>query len=403
MTSSRFGRLAPGVRDMLPAEAHRLRNLKEKFCKLVTGWGYQEVVTPTFEYIENLASEEIQEDKFFKFLDRQGHLMALRPDMTRPIARLVATRMKGVTPPLRLFYLANVFNYEQPQVGRQREFCQAGVELLGASSPEADAEMVALVTEYLRQSGLDDFQISIGHVGIFHGLVKQLGLPKEVAQELKDALGNKDFVKVEKILASHAATPEEANRALDLIELRGGPAVLDKAAALAQEGPAADAVENLRQLYQGLTCYGLADHITLDLGLLRGLDYYTGLVFEGYTVAMGFPICGGGRYNQLLAHFGYPMPATGFAVNLERVVVALERLQGPPAEPVTDVLVAWENGSMAQAMQTAQALRKQGLKVATALFEYSPARARSEARSLGAGRVIYCFADGTSQELAATP
>ncbi|CCO09234.1 ATP phosphoribosyltransferase regulatory subunit [Desulforamulus hydrothermalis] len=403
MTSSRFGRLAPGVRDMLPAEAHRLRNLKEAFCDLVTGWGYREVVTPSFEYIENLASEEIQEDKFFKFLDRQGHLMALRPDMTRPIARLVATRMKGIAPPLRLFYLANVFNYEQPQVGRQREFCQAGVELLGASSPEADAEVVALVTEYLRQSGLGDFQISIGHVGIFHGLVKQLGLPKEVAQELKDALGNKDFVKVEKFLASHAATPEEARRALDLIELRGGPAVLDKAAELAQEGPAADAVENLRQLYQGLTCYGLAGHITLDLGLLRGLDYYTGLVFEGYTVAMGFPICGGGRYNQLLAHFGYPMPATGFAVNLERVLVALERLQGPPAEPVTDVLVAWENGSMAQALQTAQALRKQGLKVATALFEYAPARARAEARSLGAGRVIYCFADGTSQELASTP
>ncbi|RYD05728.1 hypothetical protein N752_07475 [Desulforamulus aquiferis] len=136
MISGRFGRLAPGVRDVLPAEAYRMRKLKDTFSALVETWGYQEVVTPTFEYIENLASEELQEGNFFKFLDRQGHLMALRPDMTRPIARLVATRMKGVTPPLRLYYLANVFNYEQPQVGRQREFYQAGVELMGYSSPE---------------------------------------------------------------------------------------------------------------------------------------------------------------------------------------------------------------------------------------------------------------------------
>ena len=399
MTSSRFGRLAPGVRDVLPAEAHLMRNLKDQFVSLVEGWGYKEVVTPTFEYMENLASEEIQEDKFFKFLDRQGHLIALRPDMTRPMARLVATRMKGIAPPLRLFYLANVFNYEQPQVGRQREFYQAGVELMGASSPEADAEAVALVTEYLKQTGLGDFQISIGHVGIFHGLVKQLDLPAEAAQNLKDALGNKDFVRVEEILSVHAATPEEARRALDLIELRGGPEILDKASELAQEGPAADAILNLRQLYGGLSCYGVEKFITLDLGLLRGLDYYTGLVFEGYTVAMGFPICGGGRYNQLLANYGYPMPATGFAVNLDRVLVALERLSGLPEEPMPDVLVAWENESMAKALAAAGELRKSGLKVVTALFEYPPSKAKAEARTLGANSVIYFYADGNKEEM----
>lgn len=399
MTSSRFGRLAPGVRDVLPAEAHLMRGLKEKFTKLVETWGYKEVVTPTFEYMENLSSEELQEEKFFKFLDRQGHLMALRPDMTRPMARLVATRMKGITPPLRLFYLANVFNYELPQVGRQREFYQAGVELMGPSSPGADAEVVALVAEYLKQTGLADFQISIGNVGIFHGLVKQLGLPREVAQNLKEALGNKDFVKVEEILASHAATPEEARRALDLIELRGGPEILDRASELAQPGPAADAIENLHQLYQGLTCYGVERNITLDLGLLRGLDYYTGLVFEGYTVAMGFPICGGGRYNQLLANFGYPMPATGFAVNLERVLVALERLQGPPKEPAPDVLVAWEDGSLAKALQVAKELREQGQRVVIALFEYPPTKAKAEARSLGAARGIYVDKEGNSRDL----
>ncbi|AEF94597.1 ATP phosphoribosyltransferase regulatory subunit [Desulfotomaculum nigrificans CO-1-SRB] len=398
MTSSRFGRLAPGVRDLLPAEAYRMRRLQDKFLQLVSAWGYQEVITPTFEYLENVASEELQEDKLFKFLDRQGHLMALRPDMTRPMARLVATRMKGVTPPLRLFYLANVFNYEEPQVGRQREFCQAGVELMGYSTPQADAEVVALVTEYLSSTGLSDFQISVGHVGIFHGLVQQLGLAKEEAQSLKEALGNKDFVKVEEILSTHAATPAEARRALDLIELRGGPEILNKAMELAADGPAADALKNLRSLYQGLQDHGVEQYITLDLGLLRGLDYYTGLVFEGYSVAMGFPICGGGRYNQLLSTFGHPLPATGFAVNLERVLVALERLQGPPQDPTPDVLVAWEEGGYANALAEAGRLRNQGLKVITTLAELPPAKAKSEAVSQGVRKMIYFRGDGTSEE-----
>ena len=216
---------------------------------------------------------------------------------------------------------------------------------------------------------------------------------------LKEALGNKDFVKVEEILASHAATPEEARRALDLMELRGGPEILDRAQALAQEGPASDAIDNLRQLYQDLTCFGVERHITLDLGLLRGLDYYTGLVFEGYTVAMGFPICGGGRYNQLLANFGYPLPATGFAVNLDRVLVASERLQGAPKEPVPDILVAWEEQSMASALAAARTLRQKGLKVVTALGEYPPAKAKAEARSLGAAQLLYFYNDGSTEEV----
>lgn len=398
MTSSRFGRLAPGVRDLLPPDACRMRSLKDHFIRLVGSWGYKEVVTPTFEYFENLASEELEEEKFFNFLDRQGHLMALRPDMTRPMARLVATRMRGVTPPLRLFYLANVFNYEQPQVGRQREFCQAGVELMGYSSPEADAEAVALVIEYLIKTGLRDFQISIGHVGIFHGLVEQLGLTREEAQSLKEALGSKDFVRVEEVFSKNSATPAEARRALDLIELRGGPEIFDKGMELAEEGPAASALENLRLLYQALTDYGVVRYVTLDLGLLRGLDYYTGLVFEGYSVAMGFPICGGGRYNQLLAHFGHPMPATGFAVNLERVLVSLERLQGPPGEPEPDVLVAWEDGGLAAALGAARALREKDVKVVTALSEYTPGKAKAEGKGLGAGKVIYFKNDGTSEE-----
>ncbi|MEG6512872.1 ATP phosphoribosyltransferase regulatory subunit [Desulforamulus ruminis] len=398
MTSSRMGRLAPGVKDLLPPEACRMRQLKEEFIRLVRLWGYKEVATPTFEYFENLASEELEEEKFFKFLDRQGHLMVLRPDMTRPMARLVATRMKGVTPPLRLCYLANVFSYEQPQVGRQREFCQAGVELMGYSSPEADAEAVALVIAYLVKTGLTDFQISIGNVGIFHGLVEQLGLSREEAQELKEALGNKDFVRVEEVLSKNSATPAEARRALDLIELRGGPEILDQAVELAQGGLATGALENLRELYAVLKKYGVEGFVTLDLGLLRGLDYYTGLVFEGYSVAMGFPICGGGRYNQLLAHFGHPLPATGFAVNLERVLVSLDRLQGPPGEPEPDVLVAWEEEGLAGALGTARELRAKGCRVVTALAGYTPGKAMAEGKSLGAAKVIYFKSDGTCEE-----
>lgn len=358
-----LGRLPDGVRDLLPAQAKRKRQLEQSFAKLVERWGYQEVVTPTFEYFVNLAPGDDTDDKLYKFLDRQGHLMAMRPDMTRPIARLVATGMRGATHPLRLYYLSHAFNYEEPLLGRQREIFQAGVEILGADGPAADAEAVALAVEAMQSCGLQDFRLSLGHVGIFHGLMTTFNLPPEQVEALQDAVGNKDFVRLQELLAATTLPVAEQKRLTRLLSLRGGPEVLDQAAEILDSAETLQALENLRQVYQTLANYGVQQQVTIDLGLLLKLDYYTGVVFEGYTLALGSPLCGGGRYDQLVSQFGTDLPATGFALSIDQLLTALEKQQGPALESTADVLVAWEQNYLDVAVKRVQELRAQGLTV----------------------------------------
>lgn len=363
MLSPRFGRLPQGVRDLMPADAKRKRQLEQSFADMAESWGYQEVITPTFEYFENLSSGDSGDDKLYKFLDRKGHLMALRPDITRPIARLAATRMRSTPLPLRLFYLSHAFNFEEQLVGRQREFYQAGVEILGAAGPAADAEAVALAVEFVRTCGLDDFRVSLGHVGIFHSLMAELNLPEEQVQAIKEAVGKKDFVRLGEHLAARDISSEKQNRVAKLMSLRGGPEVLDKAREILDSSEALEALDNLGQVYRTLGSYGVQRQVTLDLGLLLGLDYYTGVVFEGYTLSLGFPVCGGGRYDRLVGCFGYDLPATGFATSIDQLLVAMERQQGPAPESPAEVLVCWEENMLDMAVTKVRELRFQGLKV----------------------------------------
>jgi ATP phosphoribosyltransferase regulatory subunit len=362
--------------------------MEQNFANLVEKWGYQEVVTPTYEYFENLTSGPTDDDKLLKFLDRKGHLMAMRPDMTRSIARLVSTRMRNVTFPLRLYYLSHAFNYEEPLVGRQRESYQAGVEILGAAGPAADAEAIALVVEAMQTCGLQDFRLSLGHVGLFHSLMKEFQLPEEQVEAIKNAVGSKDFVKLSELLVATDLSPEDQKRLTRLMSLRGGTEVLDQAAQLMDNKETIAALDNLKQVYDTLTSYGVQDKVAIDLGLLLKLDYYTGVVFEGYTLSLGFPICGGGRYDHLLGHFGSNLPATGFALSIDQLLVANEKQQGPAELDNVDVLVTWQQGYLPQAVKKAQTLRAKGLKVELALSATTPEQV-SNVKSSGVAQVIF--------------
>ncbi|MBO8137176.1 MAG: ATP phosphoribosyltransferase regulatory subunit [Desulfotomaculum sp.] len=399
MASQRLGRLPEGVRDLLPAETRRKRQLERGFAKLAESWGYHEVTTPTFEYFENLCSGEKDDDKLYKFLDRKGHIMALRPDLTRPIARLVATRMRGAPLPIRLYYLAHAFSYEEPLVRRQREFYQAGVEILGAGGPAADAEAVALAVESLHNTGLKDFRLSLGHVGIFNGLMAELELPEEQVKAIKKAVENKDFVHLGEQLAARDIAPECQRRITSLLSLRGGEEVLARASDILDSKEALQALDNLKQVYTALAGYGVQQYVTLDLGLLLGLDYYTGVIFEGYTLSLGFPVCGGGRYDRLLGHFGYDLPATGFAMNVDQLLSALEKQQGPAGEPPVDVLVAWAEERLLDAVRKVKELRDGGLTVQLELAEREKPDILRYAEEKGISRVIYIDQNGCIQEL----
>ncbi len=389
MTSPRFGRLPDGMRDLLPAEARRKRQLEQSFLELAEKWGYREVLTPAFEYFENLSSLDDDDDKLYKFLDRKGHILALRPDITRPIARLVATRMRDAQLPLRLYYLAHAYNYEENFVGRMREIYQAGVELLGAGGPAADAEAVALAVNALKSFDLQDFRVSIGHVGIFHSLMAELKLPNEHIQAIKAAIGNKDFVLLSELMAAREIPAEVQSKITQMVSLRGGPEVLSQAAALLDGNKAQHALDNLAQVYSTLESYDVEKQITIDLGLLLGLDYYTGLVFEGYTPGLGFPVCGGGRYDRLLSHFGYDLPATGFALSIDRLLAAKEKQQGPAEDSAADVLVAWAEGQLPLAVRKSGQLRAEGFKVQLDVEAKTEDQAEEYARINGIGKVIY--------------
>ncbi|MFZ3172861.1 MAG: ATP phosphoribosyltransferase regulatory subunit [Carboxydocellales bacterium] len=384
-------RVPIGVKDMLPEEAWRKRQLEQEFAQLFYRWGYQEVVTPTFEFYQALAvagSNGEQEQNLFKFMDRQGHILALRPDMTTPIARLVATRMKDALAPQRLFYLSNVFSYAEPQVGRQREFFQAGVEFIGSASGDADGEVVALAIEVLKAAGLKNFQLHLGQMAVFKGIMEEIGLEEQQQRRFKSTLANKDFVGMEEILDTSGADASVKDRVRELLALRGGREVLERAGELIADNPAKKGLDNLKEIYAVLENYGVAEYVVIDFSVLRGFEYYTGLIFEGYAQHLGFPICGGGRYDKLLGQWGHPSPATGFAVGLERIMLALDRQGDALPVPAPDVLLVYPKEKRREAIQLAQKYRREGLAVETVLEDSDVEKVRSYAGGRGISRII---------------
>ncbi len=361
-----------GVRDVLPEEAYLKRILENKIAQGFSRWGYREVVTPVLEFFDVLkvGQQEDQIAQMYKFVDRHGRILALRPDMTTPIARLMASRLRKEQLPQRLFYIANVFSYEEPQAGRQREYYQAGVELIGLQNPEADAEVLAVTIETLKNLGLQSFKLSIGQIDIFNGLMEELDFSDEVRIQLRTIISNQNFVGFEELLATQQISQADVRRVMEIITLRGDKSQLCRAKSLLNSEKALQAIENLEQVYAVLIDYGLEQYVDVDLGLLRGFDYYTGLVFEGFSPGLGFPICGGGRYDKLIGQFGYDCTATGFALGLERIMIALEKEGGKQSSLTIDYLILYSNARRAEAYKKAQELRELGQKVITKEINY---------------------------------
>lgn len=380
-----------GTRDFLPREAGRKRMIESALARLFSQWGYDEVVTPTIEYLETLSAgndSDIQ-DNMFKFFDRNNRILALRPDMTTPIARVAATRLKESTLPLKLFYLTNVFRYEEAQEGRQCEFYQAGVELLGEPNATADAEVIAMAVEAMLEAGLQSFQISLGQVEFITGLMDECELSTEWRQKVKHAMVTRNLVGLDEILADSALSCEGQKIIKQIPILHGKEELLERAYTMATAGKSRRALDNLAEIYQALNCYGVEQYVNFDLGIIRDFDYYTGMVFEGYTPGLGFPLCGGGRYDNMVSNFGINCPATGFAIGIERVLLALERQGIRVALEVKNVFIGWQNGRCAEAIKEAAELRKNGLIVEVALVAQTEAQAKRSCQDKGYKELVY--------------
>ena len=359
--------LPRGARIYLPDEAVRKRHVERGLFEVFRRWGYREIVTPTFEYADVLATgtDLAVQETMFKLVDREtGRMLALRADITPQIARVVATRLRDEPKPLRLGYVTNVFRYDEPRVSHYREFYQAGVELIGLEKPEAEVEIVAMTIEGLRALGLDRFQLDLGHPDFFRGLLDEVKADAARQQELREALARKDVGTLERVVGEIAPPAHVGDALCALPTLFGHAAVLEQAAVHARNERSARALENLSEVYRLLTIYGLADAVLLDLGGVRGFDYYSGTYFEAYVAGFGASVAGGGRYDHMLGRFGYECPAVGFAFDVGRVLAVMEAQGVEVALPGPDFFIIDFTREKTVALSLARRLRDRGASVA---------------------------------------
>ncbi len=315
--------IPPGTRDVLPDEMRELRRLSRALIEVFEARAYGEVATPAMEYDEVLARGGGRSaENAYRFFDESGDLLALRSDMTVPIARLVASRYAAATGPIRLCYLATAYRAVRPQRGQMREFVQAGVELIGVPAPDGTVEVIEGLEAALDGAGLDRAVIGLGDADLYRQLLTECGVEGEARDSIIERLAMHDLVGLEAELSEVPGIgDEQVATCVALSQMRGGNEVLEQARGLG--GAAVErATARMQETYEALEERGVADRVQIDLGLLRDLGYYSGAILEVYDPALGHILGGGGRYDGLLKRFGLDLPAAGFALYLERVHVA---------------------------------------------------------------------------------
>jgi ATP phosphoribosyltransferase regulatory subunit len=312
-------RIPSGTRDFLPDEMRELRAMTDRVRAVFETAGYGEVYTPALEYEATFTRAHMDSGRpAYRVFDEHGNVLVLRSDMTVPIARLVATRYHDAEPPLRFCYFAHAYRGVRPQRGQSREFLQAGIELIGAESPEGTAEVLSVLCDALDAAGLETYRVGLGDAALYPALLDRLNVDDPDQRErILTELADGDFVGLQREITALSLSPGDAALLLDVPQTRGGPEVLQTLS-----GPLEHAATGMRAVH-ALLAPSVAKRIIFDLGLIRGLGYYTGAVFQVYDPAYGVPIGIGGRYDDLLGQFGRPLPAVGFSLNVERLHIAL--------------------------------------------------------------------------------
>lgn len=354
-----------GVQDILFDECYAKRSLEDRMRKLFRSYGFMEIETPTYEFYDVFTTgvEGPSQESMFKFFDQQGRILALRPDMTIPVARIAGTKYKDMPSPLRVSYISNVFRYNEYGGGKQNEFTQAGVEILGVNSPEADAEVIVLAINALKEAGLEDFQIDIGQVEFFKGVVEECGLQDNDVEKIKTLVDRKDFVGLGELVGSFSIRDDLKELILGLPGLFGSTEVIERVKQMTSNKRSMDALENIHKVLEIISDYGLGKYVSVDLGMLKGLAYDTGIIFRGFTHGVGFPILTGGRYDNLVEEFGRSCPATGFSLGINMLMMAMERQKAPLPKQSIDIMVCYEGRGRKTAFDICGELRRQGLTV----------------------------------------
>ena len=351
-----------GVRDIYSAEYRKKNELENKLQKVFGLYGYHNVQTPMFEYFDVFGKEvgTIPSKELYKFFDREGNTLVLRPDITPSIARMATTLYDTEKLPIRLCYQGNTFINHSSYRGRLHETTQAGAELIGLDSVEADAEMVAMAVESLKEVGLHDFQIHIGNVEFFENLIAETNLDKESELQLREFISNRNYFGVEELLQS-ASTKNITKIAFQILpELIGDAGILQEAKKIALNSQCKKAIERLEELYQLLTAYGVEKHVTFDLSMSGAYGYYTGIIFRGYTYGTGDAIVKGGRYDHLLEKFGKASPSIGFVIVVDELLSAFARQKLTIPYKNKNTFILYDSVRQAEAIKLAKEFRASG-------------------------------------------
>lgn len=315
-----------GTTDLLPSLCMRKNELENDILNVFGSYGYDTVEVPVMQFYDvySTPAGKIEQEIMYKFFDSQGRITVLRPDITTAVARLVATKMSDSREIKRLCYCGKVFRQVDSFASGQKEFCQAGIELIGASGDEADCEVITCAIEALLAAGLDEFLIEIGQVEFYKGLVEEALLSADEAEELRVLIDKKDSLAIREYLREKEMKSEIKELLSELPTLFGEPEILDSIDEKIIGERAKRALTNLRNVCNLLSCIGFGDYISVDLSLVQGINCYTGIIFKGITHGVGFSVCTGGRYDTLLGEYGFDIPAVGMAVGTDRILNVLE-------------------------------------------------------------------------------
>lgn len=359
-----YSKLTPeGTRDFLFEESDALRTVERTLSDMFKLRGYKKVITPTIEFFDvfNRESAGTLPENLYSMTDAYGRLLVLRPDSTLPIARIAATRLKGASLPIRLYYNQNVFTRQPKLTGHNDETSQSGIELIGAKGLRADLEVITMAIEALDLCGAPDYKIEIGHAGFFKSLCSELNADDDTLSDIYEYMETKNFVALNSVLdGMEESKTVEALR--NLPRMFGGLEVISEGEKLSKSEEGKKALSYLKTIYTSLCELGLQDKIIIDLSLVHRSNYYTGIVFRGYTEGSGITVLSGGRYDSLIKEFGEDLPATGFGVQTDALAQAMLSRGDKFSDKTIEVLVFGDDGCEITALIHIKELNKNGVK-----------------------------------------
>ncbi len=379
-----------GVKDYLWDQAKHKESIQNKIKKVFHCYGYNLIETPTFEYLDvfMLGEDSFQRGDLYKFINRQGELVALRSDMTCAIARVVCTQNSSLRLPQRYAYVSNSFRYPERYQGKMHEFTQAGVELIGKSSIEADAEIIKVAIASLKEAGLTDFKLHMSSAAFLECMLSDFGMSEQDKEKIYEAIENKDAVSLKMTLETASTDKETLNMVLELMQCAGGIELLRKTKEKVSCENTRKTLEYLEEIYTMLEEYGEAEHILFDFSILSYAQYYTGVMFQLFTNGVGSAIIEGGRYDKLLCQFGKDLPAVGFGININLLLLKLEQDKVINYSNSKRTLIAYQSSVRSIALKVADELRKDDVVVENSLFD-SLEEAFNYAKEEQLGGVLY--------------